>query len=125
MIYLFNLRLLGADLGASFVSLDTLVKESDFIVVACPLTSETKCMFNDDLFSKMKNSAVFVNISRGEVVDQEALIRALKNNTIFAAGLDVMTPEPLPADHELLKLPNVGRLSCFVNSPILTRFFQF
>lgn len=57
----------------------------------------------------MKKTAVFVNISRGDVVNQEDLIEALKNQTIFAAGLDVMTPEPLPTDHELLKLPNCGK----------------
>lgn len=90
------------------MSLDTLVGESDFIVVACPLTEETRHMFHKDLFNKMKKNAVFVNISRGEVVKQEDLIEALKSNTIFAAGLDVMTPEPLPSDHELLKLPNCG-----------------
>lgn len=98
----------GKELGCQFVSLDTLVKESDFVIVACPLTSETKSMFNDEIFNKMKKTSVFVNISRGEVVDQDALIRALKGGKIFAAGLDVMTPEPLPPGHELLKLPNVG-----------------
>ncbi|KAJ3644704.1 hypothetical protein Zmor_022414 [Zophobas morio] len=97
----------GTDLGCTFVSLDTLVKESDFVIVSCPLTSETKLMFNDGIFGKMKSSAVFVNISRGDVVDQDALVRALKGGKIFAAGLDVMTPEPLPPDNELAKLPNV------------------
>lgn len=83
--------------------------ESDFVVVACPLTDETENMFHKGVFNKMKNTAVFVNISRGEVVKQDDLIDALKNQTIFAAGLDVMTPEPLPSDHELLKLPNCGK----------------
>ncbi|KAG5882978.1 hypothetical protein JTB14_026436 [Gonioctena quinquepunctata] len=94
-------------LGAKFVSLDTLLKDSDFVMMAVPLTNETEEMCNDDFFSKMKKTAVFVNISRGKVVDQPALIRALKNETIFAAGLDVMTPEPLPPNHELMKLPNL------------------
>ncbi|CAG9838704.1 unnamed protein product [Diabrotica balteata] len=97
----------GAKLGAKFVSLNTLLEESDFVVVVVPLTSETKEMCNQEFFSKMKKTAVFVNVSRGQVVDQPALIDALKNGTIFAAGLDVMTPEPLPPDNELLKLPNV------------------
>ncbi|XP_044253009.1 glyoxylate reductase/hydroxypyruvate reductase-like [Tribolium madens] len=97
----------GKELGCEFVSLETLVKDSDFVIVSCPLTSETKSMFNDSIFDKMKKTAVFVNVSRGEVVDQDALIRALKSGKIFAAGLDVMTPEPLPPDHELVKLPNV------------------
>lgn len=56
----------------------------------------------------MKKTAVFVNIARGELVDQSALVKALKNRDIFAAGLDVMYPEPLPPDHELLTLPNCG-----------------
>ncbi|XP_025831880.1 glyoxylate reductase/hydroxypyruvate reductase-like [Agrilus planipennis] len=96
----------GKQLGAEFVPLDTLLRESDFVIVSAPLTDETKNMFNDSTFAKMKLTAVFVNIARGAIVDQDALIRALKNGTIFAAGLDVMVPEPLPIDHELLELPN-------------------
>lgn len=96
----------GKQLEAKFVSLDTLAKESDFVIVSCPLNSETEGMCNADFFSKMKKTAVFVNISRGNVVDQPALVKALKEGQIFAAGLDVMTPEPLPPDDELLKLPN-------------------
>ncbi|XP_056641043.1 glyoxylate reductase/hydroxypyruvate reductase-like isoform X2 [Diorhabda sublineata] len=95
------------EIGAKFVSLNTLLEESDFVIIVVPLTAETKGMCDDDFFSKMKKTAVFVNVSRGPVVDQPALIRALKNGQIFAAGLDVMTPEPLPADHELTTLPNV------------------
>lgn len=91
------------------MSLDTLAKESDFIIVSCPLNSETERMCNEDFFSKMKNTAVFVNISRGDIVDQPALVKALRDGQIFAAGLDVMTPEPLPPTDELLKLPNAGR----------------
>ncbi|XP_033227615.1 glyoxylate reductase/hydroxypyruvate reductase-like [Belonocnema kinseyi] len=96
----------GDDLGAEFVSLDELLAQSDFVIAATPLTTETLQMFNDNTFSKMKNNAVFVNVGRGKVVDTGALVRALKNKTIFAAGLDVVDPEPLPSDHELLKLPN-------------------
>ena len=65
-------------------------------------------MFNDAAFKKMKKTAIFVNIGRGRTVDTDALTRALKSGTIFAAGLDVTDPEPLPTDHELLKLPNAG-----------------
>lgn len=103
----------GKQLGAEFVPLDILVTESDFIIVACPLTEETKYMFHKGIFEQMKKKAVFVNISRGDVVKQNDLIDALKNRTIFAAGLDVMTPEPLPSDHELLKLPNCGKWEVF------------
>ncbi|KAJ8916813.1 hypothetical protein NQ315_005820 [Exocentrus adspersus] len=96
----------GKELGAKFVSLDTLVRESDFVIVSCPLNSETEEMCNEDFFAKMKKTAVFVNISRGKVVHQPSLVKALRDGQIFAAGLDVMTPEPLPPDDELLKLPN-------------------
>ncbi|KAK9883397.1 hypothetical protein WA026_001570 [Henosepilachna vigintioctopunctata] len=96
----------GKIFGAEFVSLDELLKISDFVIASVPLTKETDQMFNAEAFAKMKKTAVFVNISRGGIVNQPDLIVALKQNKIFAAGLDVMTPEPLPSDHELLKLPN-------------------
>lgn len=66
-------------------------------------------MFNKEAFAKMKTSAVFVNVARGKIVDHDALIEALESGKIFAAGLDVMDPEPLPYDHKLLSLPNCGR----------------
>ena len=91
---------------ADFVSFDDLLERSDFVVVVCALTLETRDLFSFDAFAKMKKSAVFVNISRGEVVDQAALLDALYTNKIAAAGLDVMTPEPIPTNHELLKLDN-------------------
>lgn len=98
------------------VSLDQLLKESDFVIVSCPLTNETRNMFNDEAFSKMKNTTVFVNVARGGIVDQGALVKALQNKTIFAAGLDVMTPEPLPKDDVLLSLPNCGEAIFVFNS---------
>ncbi|XP_066245914.1 glyoxylate reductase/hydroxypyruvate reductase-like [Euwallacea similis] len=94
-------------LGAHFVPLDTLIRDSDFIFLAAPLTEETRHMCNSAFFERMKNTAVLVNVGRGDLVDQEALIKALKEGQIFAAGLDVMTPEPLNTDSELLTLPNV------------------
>lgn len=90
------------------VELNELLRESDFVVVTTTLTSETRHMFNAEAFKQMKNTAIFVNGSRGEVVDQVALIDALKSKTIAAAGLDVMTPEPISLDSELLKLNNCG-----------------
>lgn len=95
------------------MDLNTLTTESDFIFLSAPLTNETTYMCNSDFFSKMKKTAVLINVSRGPLVDQDALIEALKTGEIFAAGLDVMTPEPLNTDSELLKLPNVGKLSFF------------
>lgn len=98
----------GDELGATFVSIDELLEQSDFLVVAAPLNNETKGLFNDNAFDKMKNTAVFVNVARGQIVNTDSLVRALRNKKIFAAGLDVTDPEPLPPDHELLKLPNAG-----------------
>lgn len=98
----------GDELGAHFVSLDELLEQSDFVIVAVPLNNETRGLFNADTFGKMKKNAVFVNIGRGKVVNTDALVTALRTGTIFAAGLDVTDPEPLPPDHELLKLPNAG-----------------
>lgn len=95
-------------MGATFVSLDELLNRSDFVIVSCPLTNETRNLFDKRAFAKMKATSVFVNIARGGIVVQDDLIEALKNGTIFAAGLDVMEPEPLPHDHPLATLNNVG-----------------
>lgn len=88
------------------VDFPKLLQDSDFVIVTVSLTPQTRYMFNSRAFDQMKETAVFVNGSRGEVVDQQALIDALKNNAIAAAGLDVTTPEPLPINHELLNLDN-------------------
>ncbi|XP_019730361.1 glyoxylate reductase/hydroxypyruvate reductase isoform X1 [Hippocampus comes] len=96
----------AAELNGEFVPLDTLLTESDFIVVACSLTPETQGMCDKAFFSKMKNTAVFINTSRGAVVNQEDLYEALTSGEIAAAGLDVTTPEPLPTNHPLLTLKN-------------------
>lgn len=82
-------------------------------MLAAPLTNETRGLFNDSLFDKMKKTAVFVNVARGQIVNTDSLVKALRNKKIFAAGLDVTDPEPLPPEHELLKLPNVGRYNHF------------
>uniref|UniRef100_A0A8C3A4J8 Glyoxylate reductase/hydroxypyruvate reductase n=2 Tax=Cyclopterus lumpus TaxID=8103 RepID=A0A8C3A4J8_CYCLU len=96
----------AAEVNGEFVPLDTLLSESDFIVVSCSLTPETQELCDKAFFSKMKNTAVFVNSSRGAVVNQEDLYEALNNGQIAAAGLDVTTPEPLPINHPLLTLKN-------------------
>ena len=92
--------------GASQVDLDTVFHESDFISLHTPLTSETRHLVDAAALAKMKPTAVLVNTSRGPVVDLGALYAALKEGRIFAAGLDVTEPEPLPADHPILSLPN-------------------
>lgn len=96
----------AAGVGAEFVPLDVMLKNSDFVLACCALTPETKGMFNAGVFKKMKKSAIFVNTSRGGVVNQDDLYEALKSGEIGGAGLDVTVPEPLPTDSPLLDLPN-------------------
>jgi glyoxylate reductase len=100
-------RGIDLDVKAESVDLDTLLKESDFISLHTPLTPKTRHLMNVDAFSKMKPNAVLVNTARGPVMDPDALYEALKSKQIFAAGLDVTEPEPLPANHPLLTLENV------------------
>lgn len=95
------------DLHASRVDLETLLEESDFISLHTPLTPDTHHLINAEAFSKMKPNAVFVNTSRGPVVDLDALYHALAEKRILAAGLDVTDPEPLPLNHPLFALENV------------------
>ncbi|XP_032062611.1 glyoxylate reductase/hydroxypyruvate reductase [Aythya fuligula] len=96
----------AAEFQAEFVPLTRLAEESDFVVVTCALTPDTQGMCNKDFFSRMKKTSVFINTSRGAVVNQEDLYDALVSGQIAAAGLDVTTPEPLPTDHPLLSLKN-------------------
>lgn len=96
----------ASDIGAVRLPVEEMLPQCDFVICALALSPETKHYFNKRLFSLMKPSCIFVNTSRGGVVDQDALIEALENGKILGAGLDVMTPEPLPPDHRLLKLPN-------------------
>jgi phosphoglycerate dehydrogenase-like enzyme len=84
-----------------------MVPQVDCLMSAAPLTKETKGMFNETVFRGMKKSALFINVSRGGLVDQPALVRALKEGWIRGAGLDVATPEPLPADNPLWDCPNL------------------
>lgn len=95
------------NLGAIYSTFDELLAESDFIVSVVPLTNETENMFNQDAFRKMKSSAIFINISRGAVVEETALFEALKTQTIKGAGLDVFRGEPIRSDHPLVGLDNV------------------
>jgi len=100
-------RLNDAALGASYVSWEELLRISDFIAVAVTLNPSTEKLFNAAAFDAMKDGVRFVNISRGRVVDSEALYQALKSGKVAAAGLDVTDPEPLPGNHPLLTLPNI------------------
>ncbi|XP_018373739.1 PREDICTED: glyoxylate reductase/hydroxypyruvate reductase-like isoform X2 [Trachymyrmex cornetzi] len=111
----------GDELGATFVSLNELLEQSDFIVISATLNNETRGLFDDNTFDKMKKTAIFVNVSRGQIVNTDSLVRALRNKKIFAAGLDVTEPEPLPPGHELLKLPNVAITPHIGSATIKTR----
>lgn len=94
------------DINAEMVDFDYLLENSDIVIACCSLNDQTKEMFNKNAFKKMKNTSVFINTARGGVVNQDDLVEALKNGTIWGAGLDVTTPEPLPLDHPLFKLKN-------------------
>ncbi len=97
-----------SELGAEYVAhLPDLLSRSDFISVHVPLTPETHHSIGANEFSMMKPSAVFVNTSRGPVVDQKALYEALRDRKIFAAAIDVTETEPIPLDDPLLTLENV------------------
>jgi glyoxylate reductase len=95
-----------ADFGARRVDLPELLRESDFVSVHASLTDSSRGLFGAKQFALMKKTAVFINTARGPLVDQKALVAALKSGTIFAAGLDVTEPEPPDAADELLRLPN-------------------
>lgn len=93
--------------NATRVDFETLLEESDFLSLHTPLTPDTRHLIDSEALSRMKPGAVLINTSRGPVVDMEALYEALKSGHIFAAGLDVTEPEPLPLDSPLLTLDNV------------------
>jgi phosphoglycerate dehydrogenase-like enzyme len=84
-----------------------MVPQVDVLVSAAPSTRETQGMFNERVFRAMKKTAYFINISRGALVDEPALVRALKEGWIAGAGLDVTRQEPLPADHPFWDCPNL------------------
>jgi glyoxylate reductase len=95
-----------ASTGAQSVSLAELLARADHVVLAVPLSAETRHLIGPDELSHMKPSANLVNISRGPVIDTEALVDALRTQEIRCAGLDVTDPEPIPAHHPLVSLPN-------------------
>ncbi|NLG28676.1 MAG: C-terminal binding protein, partial [Chloroflexi bacterium] len=113
----FGLRLLGQDpyvsaenaalLGVESVSLDELLRQSDYICLHCPLVPETRHLISSRELTLMKPTAYLINMSRGPVVDQAALYQALERKAIAGAALDVLEQEPPAPDEPLLKLSNV------------------
>ena len=95
-----------AGLGVTKVSKDELLERADVISIHLVLSDRTRGLFGAGDLALMKSSAVLINTSRGPIVDEPALIEALRSDTIAAAGLDVFDREPLPSDHELLALDN-------------------
>ncbi len=114
----FDMRVIAVDLNPNpdtpyvdevwgLDQLNHLMAESDYVVVLVPYTEQTDNMIGAEQIAHMKPGALLVGMSRGGIIDQDAMIAALKAGKIAGAALDVFKPEPLPADHELWSLPNV------------------
>lgn len=93
--------------GVEFVDFDTLLGESDYLTVHCPLTDATRELFDADAFSKMKPGAYFINTARGGVISETALVDALRSSHLSGAAIDVLTVEPMRPDCPLLSAPNI------------------
>jgi glyoxylate reductase len=103
----FEMEVLHTDSQSSPADVDKLLERSDFVSIHTPLTPDTRHLINAETLARMKPTAILVNTSRGGVVDQEALRRALHDGVIGGAALDVTEPEPLPPDDPLLTAPNL------------------
>lgn len=110
-----------AEIGATYATFDELLKKSDFVVISVTLNPSTKNLFNAEAIGKMKNTAALINISRGAVVDGDALYEALASGKLAHAAMDVTMPEPLPGDHKLLTLPNVTVTPHMASATVETR----
>jgi D-3-phosphoglycerate dehydrogenase len=94
--------------GATLVDdLDTLLEEAHFITIHCPHTDETYHLLSEGEFARMREGVIIVNAARGPIIDEEALVDALREGRVWAAGLDVTEQEPLPPDSPLLEMDNV------------------
>ena len=107
--------------GLHYASMDTLLADSDYVSLHVPLTPETRQLINADALRKMKSTAVLVNISRGPVVDTDALCQALREGWIGGAGLDVVDPEPIPDNHPLMFMNNVTITPHIGSASVLSR----
>ncbi|MCH4157517.1 MAG: D-glycerate dehydrogenase [Acidaminococcaceae bacterium] len=108
-------------LQVPYVNWEELLTTADFVLCCVNLNPSTVKLFNAAAFAKMKDGVRFVNISRGKVVDTEALVAALESGKVAAAGLDVTDPEPLPGDHPLTRLNNVTITPHIASSTLETR----
>lgn len=107
--------------GITFVSLEELLKESDFISIHCPLTEETRGLISKEQIEKMKNTAVLINTSRGPIVNEKDLAEALNQNQIAGAALDVLSREPMRADNPLKDAKNCVITPHIAWAPLKTR----
>jgi glyoxylate/hydroxypyruvate/2-ketogluconate reductase len=112
---------LDKHIEAEYCSLETLLSESDFVVLMTPLTEETRGLMGKEQFNLMKESAIFINASRGETVDESALVEALQEGKIRGAGLDVFQEEPVNPNHPLLKFPHVVTIPHLGSATVKTR----
>lgn len=108
-------------LDARYVSFDELLQQSDVLSVHAGLSAETKGLFNHDAFVQMKPSSIFINTARGGIHQEDDLIKALRNKTIWGAGLDVTNPEPMRKDNPLLHMQNVCVLPHIGSATVETR----
>ena len=97
----------GFDETVSTDSIDEVLPRCDYVVLAMPLTPETRMMFTAERFELMKDTAILINVGRGALIDDEALIKATESGTIAGAVLDAFVEEPLPPDHPLWRARNV------------------
>lgn len=109
------------DEGVRFVEMDELLEKSDIVSIHCPLNSDSEKMCNKEFFAKMKEGALFINTSRGGVVDEHALIDAVKSKKISGAGLDVVAVEPMEKHEEILDIDNIIITPHSAWAPVETR----
>lgn len=93
--------------GAAAADLARILSDSDIVTLHCPSMAQTRGMINRDSLSKMKRGVILINVARGDLIDSAALTAALQEGQVAVAALDVFAPEPIPADHPILKLDNV------------------
>lgn len=109
------------DEGVRFVEMDELLEKSDIVSIHCPLNRDSEKMCNKDFFSKMKDGALFINTSRGGVVDEPALIEAVKSGKLSGAGLDVVAVEPMEKHYDILDIDNIIITPHSAWAPVETR----
>lgn len=109
------------ELGICYAEFTELLKQSDYVCLLLPYSSEVYHLIGEKELALMKKTAILINTARGGIVDEEALYYALKKREIWAAGLDVFEREPVPVDHPLLTLPNVVTLPHIGSASVKTR----